>query len=154
MVIVIDQSRYVVVPYNKPCTYIPSPIKPNKKYVKREPWVTLALLTSSRNKYKLLMKKLKTQKNEHIERCMYYINIYNKLRRYFFTDMLSAKKHNMKEAWSVLKQTKSDIPQFFIIINLATTEKYEIAKGFNDLFANIGKLTSDNVPYMYVYMII
>ena len=33
-------------------------IKINKKYIKREPWVTPGLLTSSRTREKLLSKKL------------------------------------------------------------------------------------------------
>ena len=68
------------------------------------------------------------------------------LKLLYFSGMLSAKKHNMKEAWSVAKQY--NLPKYFIINNLATTDKYEIAKGLNYVFANIGKLTSNSVPHV------
>ena len=41
-------------------------VKPNKKFIKREPWVTPALLTSSRNKAKLFAKKIRNPNDNNI----------------------------------------------------------------------------------------
>ena len=43
-------------------------IKPNKKFVKRDPWMPLGLLASLRTKSKLLNKKLKNPTPENVQK--------------------------------------------------------------------------------------
>ena len=51
---------------------------PNKNYNKIEPWMSAGLLTSLRNKSKLLKKKLKHPTDQNIQKYKTYINCYNK----------------------------------------------------------------------------
>ena len=55
--------------------------KPNKKHIKKAPWITDGLLTSSRTKQNLLMKKLEKPTAENIEAYKNFNNMYNKLKR-------------------------------------------------------------------------
>ena len=55
--------------------------KPNKKYIKKEPWMTSGLLTSMRNKAKLLSKKLKKPTYINIMIYKFFVNQYNKIKR-------------------------------------------------------------------------
>jgi hypothetical protein len=131
-------------------------IKPNKKYITREPWVTPGLLVSSRTKAKLLKNKLKTPSLSNIQLYKTYINIYNKLKRTvkidYYKNMLNENKFNMKKTWTILKHAigksndKSNFPHSFCINNLNITERPKIAEEFNNYFIKIGMQTSQNVP--------
>ena len=56
-------------------------VRPNKKCIRREPWVTQGLLTSSRKKAKLLVKKLKTPTEHNINYYKTFNQVFNKLKR-------------------------------------------------------------------------
>jgi hypothetical protein len=53
----------------------------NKRYMKREPWVSTGLLTSSRHKAKLFKKKLSKPTDENIKCYKNYLNVFNKTKR-------------------------------------------------------------------------
>ena len=53
-------------------------VRPNKKCIRREPWVTQGLLTSSRKKAKLLVKKLKTPTEHNINYYKTFNQVFNK----------------------------------------------------------------------------
>ena len=56
-------------------------IRVNTKYIKREPWVTSGILTSSINKEKLLRKKI-NKPNPEIEKAYrVYCRLFNKIKR-------------------------------------------------------------------------
>jgi hypothetical protein len=130
--------------------------RPNSKYTKREPWMTTGLLTSSRTKSKLFVKKLQKPTMHNIATYKNYINQFNKLKkiikRDYFKCMLDMNKHNMKKTWQILKKAigkqsdKSSFPQSFKIDNENISNKMQIAESFNTYFANIGASTSQNVP--------
>ncbi len=131
-------------------------IKPCKRFVKREPWVSEGLLTSMRNKTKLFRKKLKQPSEHNIIKYKTFINQYNKLKRImktnYYRNMIEMNKHDMKKTWQILKQAlgklqnKSTFPQEFKIIGQTVTNKEDIAQEFNSYFATIGKITGQNVP--------
>ena len=131
-------------------------IKINKKFIKRDPWVTNGLLTSSRTKAKMLHKKLKIPNDRNIQSYKIFVRIYNKLKRTlkinYFSQILDANKSNSKKTWSILKQAigknndKSSFPQSFSIDNENISDKGKIAEAFNNFFGKIGKSTSENVP--------
>ena len=108
-------------------------MKTNKKYIKRDPWVTSSLLTSSRTKAKLLNKKLKNPNDANIQSYKIFIKIYNRIRRTlkinYYKQMLDENKYNSKKTWSILKQAigksndKSSFPQSFKIDNINITDR-------------------------------
>ena len=131
-------------------------IKFKSKYVKREPWFTSGLLTSSINRSKLLSVKLHKPTVANLLKFKQFNNLYNKLKRkikiLYFRDALEENKNNSKHCWKILKQAigkindKSSYPQTFSIHNSLISDKQQIADGFNNFFSNIGQQTSHNVP--------
>ena len=131
-------------------------VKINKKYIKREPWVTSGLLTSSRTRKKLLSNKLRNPTDNNILTFASYNNLYNKIKRatkrYYYHAMLVENKSNMKKTWTVLnevigrKNDKSNFPREFIIDGNSVSDKPIIAETFNDYFSKIGYETGQNVP--------
>ena len=57
-------------------------IKTPKRYIKREPWVTNCILTSSLTKSKLLKKKLKKPTEQNINAFKKYCIIFDKVKRW------------------------------------------------------------------------
>ena len=124
--------------------------------MKREPWFTIGLLTSSRTKAKLFTKKLRKPTEENIQKYKHFNNTFNTLKRkmktLYYRQILEDNKHDIKKCWSILKQAigkmsnKSPFPNEFLINNVPVSDKSEIAQSFNILFANIGARTSHNVP--------
>lgn len=131
-------------------------IKITKNHVKREPWITTGLMTSSRTKAKLFTKKLNKPSDHNINLYKNYNNTFNKLKRTmkinYFKSALDSSKLNMKRTWSVLKKAigkqnnKSSLPNYFVINNNNITNRSQAAKSFNDYFCQIGLETSNNVP--------
>ena len=131
-------------------------VKINKKYIKRDPWMTLGLLTSSRHKCKLLSNKLKHPTEHNINMFKIYNNLYNKLKRHmklqYYTSVLSNNKTDTKKMWSILKEAigkqnnKTSVTTSFFINGINVTDKSQIANSFNDYFSQIGENTSQNVP--------
>jgi hypothetical protein len=131
-------------------------VKQNKKFIKREPWVTPALLASSRHKAKLFTKKLRNPNVENIVCFKNYNNTFNKLKRAckvnYYKSVFEKNKSNMKKSWTILKQAigkykdKSNFPQEFCIDQKPVSNKLQIANSFNEYFSKIGAETSNNVP--------
>jgi hypothetical protein len=129
---------------------------PRKRFIKKEPWVSTGLLTSSRTKSKLLSKKLRKPTPLNIHKYKMYVNLHNKLKRKmkinYFKDMLESNKNNMKHLWTILKQAigkqrnKSNFPSTFTINNKQVSVKSEITESFNNYFSNISIATSQNIP--------
>ena len=100
-------------------------MKVKKKYIKREPWITSGILTSSLNKTKLLRKKLSRPNPETINKYKEYCRVFKKIKvaakRAYYAEMLEARKHNIKETWAILRQAIhkqkefSKFPEAFII---------------------------------------
>jgi hypothetical protein len=134
---------------------------PNKKYNKIEPWMSAGLLTSLRNKSKLLKKKLRHPTDKNIKIYKTYINCYNKVKKQmkknYLQYSLEVNKHNMKNTWDILRKVigkqnnKSNFPQTFLIDNKTVSDQSKIAEGFNNYFSKIGKSTSQNVPNSHTH---
>ena len=132
-------------------------VKVRKKYIKREPWVTSGLLTSSLYKSKLLMKKLKNPTELNVIQYKTYVKLFNKIKRTakvtYYKSTFEEYKHNTKLTWKVLNHAigreshMTSLPQSFTINNKSVSDKTEIACAFNNFFANIGHNVSHNVPY-------
>ena len=126
------------------------------KHVKRQPWYTLGLLTSSKKKNKLFSKKLSKPTEYNIQTYKAYNIMYNKLKRKmkisYYKNILDENKCNIKKTWSILKQAigktndKSGYPNSFTINNSTVTDKKNAAEGFNNFFSKIGLQTNHSVP--------
>ncbi len=100
-------------------------MKVKKNYIKREPWISSGILTSSLNKAKLLGKELSRPNPETINKCKEYCRVFSNIKRAakraYYAEMLEARKHNVKEAWAILRQAIhkqkefSKFPEAFII---------------------------------------
>ena len=100
-------------------------IRPNKKYIKKEAWMSAGLIESMRHKGKLFIKKLKQPTETNISKYKSYVNLYNKTKRAmkmrYFSEILDNNKHNMKKTWETLKMAlgklndKTNFPSTFKI---------------------------------------
>jgi len=127
------------------------------KFIKREPWFTRGLLVSSRNKAKLLTKKLHRPTEANIVKYKTYNKMYNTLKRAmkirYFHNALDENKHDVKKTWTILRQAigkinnKSNYPDTFMIHDTPVSDKLQVAESFNIFFSKIGIKTSHNVPH-------
>ena len=78
------------------------------KNIKREPWFTNGLLTSSKKRAKLLTKNISKPTELNIHNFKIYNNMYNKLIRYmkisYFHKAFDENKHDIKKTWSIMRQ--------------------------------------------------
>ena len=131
-------------------------IKVCKKYVKRSPWFTDGLLTSSLNKMKLYKTKLKKPTEENTVRYKTYCSHYNKLigeaKSTYYANIFAQYKDDAKNTWKKLneiinrsKRTCS-LPSSYIINNKMCSDPTEIAESFNNFFTVVGKNICDKIP--------
>ena len=130
-------------------------IKPNKKFIKREPWFSQGLLVSSRKRNKLLHNKISNPTQINVDKFKKFNALYNKLKRMskinHYKDAFEENKHDIKQTWSILnkaigkQQNKNNFPPEFVIDGQSITDRGNIANAFNEYFSNIGTLTGENV---------
>jgi len=131
-------------------------IHKNKKYIKKEAWMSAGLMTSMRTRIKLYAKKLRKPTEHNIDRYKSYNNQYNKLKRLmkmtYYKNLIEENRHNIKRTWSILNETinkhgkKSNFPQSFLIDNKEESNNSNIVNAFNAFYSRIGKTTAENVP--------
>ena len=132
-------------------------IKLMRKYIKREPWMTQGLLNSSINKSKWLRTKISkpTENNIKKYRPKYFSKMFNKLKRLakskYYKDIFYMNVSNVKRTWQILREVLNRQPNHtkqneqFVMGNIETNNKKDIANGFNTLFANIGKTINEQI---------
>ena len=85
--------------FNRTCPV--KPLKHQNIYIKREPWVTNSILTSSLTKSKLLKKKLKKPTEQNINAFKNYCMIFDKIKKMakesYFNLELELNKNNLKK---------------------------------------------------------
>ena len=80
-------------------------IKTPKRYIKREPWVTNGILTSSLTKSKLLKKKPTEQNiNAFKKYCIIFDKVKKMAKENYFNLELELNKNNLKKTWEILRQ--------------------------------------------------
>ena len=124
-------------------------IKLRNKFIKRDPWMTQGLLTSSITKAKLHKKKLSRPTQTNIDKYKNYNTVFNTARRQikqqYYEQLFLKNKTNMKQTWIELKKlmnkqnNKQGLPEAIKINNMVMTNKTQIADSFNNFFVNIGK---------------
>ena len=130
-------------------------IRLTKKYIKREPWMTSGLLTSTINKNKLHIKKISRPTTLNIERYKKYNSIYNRIKRQikikYYDNLFLENRTNMKQTWLELKKlinkqnNKQNLPEAIKLNNELVTHPKQIADSFNDFFVNIGKNLNESI---------
>ena len=128
----------------------------NRKYVRREPWVTKGLLISSQHKFKLFKNKINKPTTDNIEHYKTYLNIFNRVKRdlkkIYYETILDEYRYDMKKTWNVLHQlivktkTNTSFNESFKINDKPTSDAKEIAEGFNSFFSNISSAIINNIP--------
>ena len=102
--------------------------------------MTGGLLTSSRTKSKLLMKRLKQPYTSNIGKFKTYLNCFNRIKRvvkekhYHEIHVIEQNKQDIQNTWKILKtiivkqNDKSNLPRNFIIDNKQISDKVVIAE--------------------------
>lgn len=124
-------------------------IKPNKRIIPINPWMTPGLLRSRKRKETLALKKLRRPTLENIENFKKYNNLYNKVRRAsmlaHYKNQFKQLSNDIKATWEITreiignKKQKAKIPSHFICGQNTIYGNKNIATGFNEFFSNIGK---------------
>jgi hypothetical protein len=111
------------------------------KYIKREPWITSAILNSTLTKNKLYNIKLKWPTPENTNKykmCNVLLNKIQKAR--YYKKLLKESSGNIKETWKILNKLlgkqndKSSVSSEFLIDDKLVSNTTEIANGFNIFF--------------------
>ena len=132
------------------------PIKKVKLgYKNRKPWLSNCMKISIMNKNKLFRKWKRSKTSRDF---LNYKAFRNKLtavlrtaERNYFENILQENKNNLKNSWRIIKDVinknkKSNITSKFLINNQTTTNKSDIANGFNSFFVNIGPTLAKSIP--------
>ena len=117
--------------------------------------MTQGLLNTSVNKSKLLRTKIRKPTENNINKYKDFCKMFNKLKRLirskYYTDIFSMNVSNVKRTWQILREVLNRQPnhnkqnEIFVIGNIETNNKNDIANGFNTFFASIGKTISDQI---------
>ena len=117
--------------------------------------MTQGLLNSSLNKSKLLRTKIRNPTENNIKKNKYVCKMFNKLKRVakskHYTDIFYMNVSNVKRTWQILHEVLNRQPnqnkqnELFVIGNIETNNKKDIANGFNTLFTNIGEIINDRI---------
>ena len=138
-------------------TYIPEKtITIPYKNVLKQPWMTSALLKSSKTKDKMYRKCIGKQKDSlSFKNYIRYRNKFNELKRIckqnYFADELTLYQNDLKKTWKILKSligktnNKSGISDMFNINNTMIKKPKTIADKFCDYFTEIGHTYASNI---------
>ena len=129
--------------------------KTTSKFIKKVPWFTAGLLTSSIHKIKLYKKQIANPSVENVEVYKTYKTIYNRLcreaKKSHYSNLLHSYKKDIKKCWSVLKEVinkhkqNRNISTVFCINGDITTDKMKIAESFNNFFTDIGSNLANKI---------
>jgi len=130
-------------------------VKPNKNFHKINPFMTLGILTSRREKIRLHKKSLAFPSQDNLLAYRKYRNVFARILKaskklYYATEFNKARK-NPKKTWELINQAINNTVTVPKIDNItvnghSTNNKSDIANAFNDFFADVGKNISDSVP--------
>ena len=133
------------------------PLKTTKiGYKTNKGWLSDELKNAIKIKNRLYRKSKKTKDPNHE---LIYKRFRNKLNgllakaeRNHYSKLMEQHKNNLKKSWTFLKEVinkkKSEtVSSRFVINNRITTDKTEIANGFNSFFVNVGPTLANKIPH-------
>ena len=131
-------------------------IKDNKNNTPISPWMTKALLTSRKTKFKLAQKKFQKPTAENIGKFKQFNSIYKtlirKAKNNYFKLKFTEYTKDIKNTWKTIreligsKSTASDLPYIFVNEGKAYSNEGDIANGFNRFFVNVGPKLASSIP--------
>lgn len=112
-----------------------------KRFCPLNPWMTMGLLQSRRQKSKLAGKKMKDPSTVNIEMYRAYNYVYNRVRRHaqklYYERKFDEFSKDIKHTWDTIRETLSmkkkrdPIPDFFSVDGEILRGPAAIASGFN-----------------------
>ena len=132
------------------------PIKSFKLgYKTRKTWLSEGMKKSIKNKNRLYRRQKTSGNPEHELAYKSYRNKLNSLlltaEKNHYENLMDQHKNNLKKTWSILKEVinkrkSSSSCSRFLINNVITTNKENIADGFNSFFTNVGPSLANKIP--------
>lgn len=121
------------------------------------PWITKGIARSSKRKQRLYNKFLKNRTAENLAIYKNYKNLFEsvklKSKRNYDRDKLNQYKGNIQKTWNVIKEVigkrklcSSKLPSKITLNGTDIYDKNDIARNFNEFFANIGPNLAANIP--------
>lgn len=124
----------------------------------RQPWMTVALLKSTKKCKRLYSAGLKLGKDStQWQRYVNYRSVLNRLKKYakkeYISKEISSYQGNCKKIWNLLKtllhknNDKQNIISELIVNGKSVTDIKAICNSFNDHFSTVGKRVTNNLPH-------
>jgi len=130
-------------------------VKYKGKTNKTKPWFSSGLLKSSIKKNKLYRKFLQNPTPHNCDTYKQYKNKFTHILRIakknYYSYQLKESARNIKSTWNIInellnnKKSSAKIPTNFIKDGISFTNPSEIANGFNDFFANVGRHLAEKI---------
>jgi hypothetical protein len=132
-------------------------VKVPPKYIKRDPWMTCGLMTSSRTCTRLYRKCLnKSRTDLSFKLFIKYRNMYNAIKRkakqLYYTQIFDKYKYDIRNTWKTINSVtgrtndKTSVSQIFKINERTTTSASIISDHFCDYFSKIGPQYANDIP--------
>lgn len=130
-------------------------VKFNKRYHKKEKWMSSALLKSRRTKIKLAKKVSKNPSHDLKEKFKAYKNLYNRLIRQrkkdYYNDCLISCQGDLKKSWDIIQEAvgnkkRKKFTEHLIHKNEKIIGESNMANIFNDHFSSIATKIRDKIP--------
>lgn len=132
-------------------------VKYKGKSNKTKPWFSSGLLKSSIKKNKLYRKFLKNPTPYNCDTYKQYKNKFTHLLRIakknYYSYQLKESASNIKSTWNIInelfnkKKGSVKIPTNFTKDGISFANPFDIANGFNDFFANVGRHLAEKIVY-------
>jgi hypothetical protein len=126
----------------------------NKNIHKKNPFMTLGLLTSRNSKNKLHKISIAEPTGANIQKYKQFKSLYSRVlrgaKKLYFTSKLAENAKNPKKTWETLneilgKAKQKESVSKINIDNVCESDPLKIADHFNSFFTSIGKKISENV---------
>ena len=128
----------------------------NTKTRIRDPWISNAIIQSSKTKLKLFKKKQKNPTQINIQAYSNFNSSFNKIKREakikYFEEKFTESKNDIKETWKLINKALNkssptiNHPTSIRHNHIDITDSQNIASLFNEYFTNVGNNTRNMIP--------
>jgi Reverse transcriptase (RNA-dependent DNA polymerase)/Endonuclease/Exonuclease/phosphatase family len=120
-----------------------------------EPWMSRGLLTSRKEKIRLLKLSVKNPNVVNIDKFKLYRNLYNKLikaaKKMYYEKQFIKHQSNLKKTWSLIHEaikktcSKSEVFNEITVNNSVINDPLTMANSFNDFFTSVASKIADDI---------
>ena len=131
-------------------------VKPNKRIIPQNPWMTADLLNLRKRKERLLKQKFKHKTVDSNRKFVMANNIYKsavrKAKKEYYSSKFNEFSSNMRKTWSTINQLINknrkahSIPNIFTDGNRSYESFQDISEGFNNFFVDVGPRLAEDIP--------